>query len=193
MKRRHAVVLAVLAGTLGWIGCDRAAPTEPDRALAQMPPEKVMEPAPLQLAGYWKGTITFHPFQGNLVGLECSGAFPISAALGQEGAILTGQCQTGCAGMLEIHGRISGGGISGSLDTENGGTLGRIYGTVSASSIAFQTKVLVDESDDGSPNRGGGHSVVSSDVELFRQDSMARNVSLAAGGDRSTRTLPPRR
>jgi hypothetical protein len=196
MKRRHAVLLAVLAGTLGWIGCDRAAPTEPDRSLAEMRPEKVAEPQPaMQLAGSWKGTISFYPFQHGLAGFTCSGPAPISVVLEQSASHLTGQFWGGgCAGALTMRVVVAGSVISGSLDTSDG-TLGRISGTVSPSTIAFQTKFLVVPDDNEPNNKGQGQprQFRTSDVVLEHENSRARSVPLLAGGGRSTRVLPPRR
>lgn len=197
MKRRHAVLLTVVTGTLGLLGCDRAAPTEPDRALAEMSVEKTVPAGSLLLSGNWSGTITFHAFDGNSAGLACDGPAAVSVVLDQQGSSLTGRFRTSCAGELEIHGVVSGdgasGSLAGSLDSSSGLSLGRISGTLAYSRIAFQTKTTVGENSDGAPNKGGDRSVISSEVELHRQEFAARRPPVLARDGRPPRGVTVRR
>lgn len=179
MKRRRAVLLAVVVGTWGSMGCDKAAPTEPDRALAQMRPQKVAAPAPLpELAGGWSGTITFHSFAGDSQGFACNGAAPVSLVLEQDGSALTGRFRTACSGELVIRGAVAGGGLSGSLDVVGGISLGRISGSISSSHIAFKTRTTIAEDE----THKGQAPMVSSEVDLHRQESAAREHPVLAGG-----------
>jgi hypothetical protein len=175
MKRRHSVLLLVALGCVGSMACgDRTAPTEPARGFAEMSPEKTVAPGGLLLGGRWGGTITFHAYDGNTSALACDGRAPVSLILEQDGATLSGRFRTACAGELAIHGRVDGSGLFGSLDSVNGPSLGRISGTVAFSRIAFKTTATVGDNSDGSTNRGGDQTVVSSEVELHRESSEAR-------------------
>jgi hypothetical protein len=58
-----------------------------------------------------------HPYNGDYVVLPCEGTAPISVVLTQDGVHPTGKFQSGCAGIMEIHGLVSGDRISGSLDS----------------------------------------------------------------------------
>jgi hypothetical protein len=179
MKRRHAFLLAVVVGTWGSMGCNKAAPTEPSRALAE-PRSEAEQPSSPALAGSWKGTITFHPFAGDYQGFACSGPAPVSVLLSQDGTLLTGRFRTACSGALEIRAVEVGNFLSGSLDVVGGISLGRISGSVSSSRISFKTRTTIglDETHKGQP------PIVSSEVELHRQASVARVNPVLAGEPR---------
>ncbi len=189
MKRRHAVLLGVVlvAGALGVIGCERALPTEPDRGVAAMRPEKVASPPPAaELAGVWTGTITFHAFndrEGGFLSAPCDGPQTIAAALAQSGDALTGRLAT-CAGELELRGHVVGGNLVGTLDRTAGASIGKISGTVSAGRISFFTTQALDDEDDYGRDNDGDGSFRSADVMLQPQDPGPRAHPILAGGGR---------
>jgi hypothetical protein len=199
MKTSHGIASALLAG-LGFVGCNGAntvtgVDSRSGGTRFAESPQKVASP-PASLSGMWSGTIKLHAYlgaeHGNVV-LPCGGIASILIYLSQDGQRLTGQFQSGCAGMLEIHGVVVGDRISGTLDSARGQDYGKIYGTVSASQIAFWTMLYIDEHGDGTPDTDGDGSVRSSDVELHRSMPSERETPIRVASGRSPRVLAPRR
>jgi hypothetical protein len=192
MERSRSTLWAAVLGIAGSLGCgDRGAPTEPRRGMLDI--EKVVSP-PTGLSGTWSGTIRFFAFNGDYVVLPCDGTAPISVTLNQDAEHLTGQFQSGCAGMLEIRGYIIGDRISGALESSTGQLFGRIFGIVSSSEVRFQTITYIDEHGDGAPDTDGDGSVRSSDVELHRSVRSERDFPVRADASgRFPRVLAARR
>jgi len=186
MRRRHAVLLAVALVQVGTLACgDRTAPTEPARPVFGAGAEEVLSES---LSGRWSGTITFHPVGGDAQGFQCDGSATISVVLDEEGSSLTGRFRTPCAADVALRGVVQGSFLSGSLDVVGGTSLGRISGSVASSRIAFKTWTTLG--DDGTHK--GEPPVISSEVELHRQENLARTSPTLAGGGRRPRVLVSR-
>jgi hypothetical protein len=182
MKRQSGILWAVGLGIVGSLGCDKAAPTEPARDLADMSIAKVA-PTPADLSGTWSGTITFHAFESDMEVLPCDGTASMRVTLRQEGGSLSGRFETACAGELKIRGVVNGIRISGLLDGSKGHNYGSIDGTVLSSGIRFQTHKRIDK------NR----NALTTEVDLHRLQLSARTLPLVVDPGRSPRALAPRR
>jgi hypothetical protein len=181
MKRRHAIVLAMALGTVGSIGCDKAAPTEPARSLADMRIAKVVA-QPTDLSGSWSGTITFHAFESDTEVLPCDGTASMRVNLRQDGESLSGRFETACAGEVAIRGVVNSIRILGLLDGSNGHNYGSIDGTASSSGIRFQTHKRIDK------NRGA----ITAEVDLHRSQLAERTSPIVVDSGRSPRALAAR-
>lgn len=192
----NGLTSALLAGMLGFLGCNGAdTVTGVDSGGSTRFAEGVQKVAgpPASLSGIWSGTITLHAYLGDYVTLQCDTKSPIRVVLSQDGASLTGQFQSGCAGVLEIRGVVAGDRISGSLDSPTGQSYGKIYGSVSTSQIDFWTMKYIDEHGDGTPDTDGDGTIRSSDVTLHREMRSERDVPVRAASDRSPRIPAARR
>jgi hypothetical protein len=188
MKRSRWILGVVVLGIVGSsAGCNKAAPTEP--AWGALDATAVSSQASGH-SGAWSGKITFYPYYGNYVVLPCEGTELISVFLTQDGLHLTGQFQTGCAGILEIHGILTGDRIAGSLDGPSSQDYGKISGTISGNRIQFQTMKVIDEDGDGRPDGRGSPPVLSAEVELHRSPERASPIAVDRG--RVPRVLPTR-
>lgn len=179
MKRKSWILWSLGLGIVGSLGCDKAAPTEPTRDIADMGIGKVA-PSTADLSGTWSGTITFHAFESDREVLVCDGSAPISVTIKQEGPSLTGDFGNACAGMLEIRGQIAANSISGSLDSSTGFRYGSISGFASSDEIRFHSSKFVDKSRDESRGEEGEGFILTTEVVL-----RPRSVDLAA-------RMPPR-
>jgi hypothetical protein len=190
MKRQSGILWAVGLGIVWSLGCDKAAPTEPARDLADMSIAEVA-PSPADLSGTWSGTITFHAFESDTEVLLCDGRAPISVTLNQDGSSLTGHFQNACAGMLEIRGQIAASSISGSLDSSTGFSYGSISGFASSHEIRFHTSKFVDKSRDETKGEEGQGFILTSEVDLRPRpvDLAARTHPRLVDGGRSPRAV----
>jgi hypothetical protein len=185
MKRSRWIPVLGIVGAL--VGCNKSAPTEP--AWGALDASAVSSPAS-GLSGAWSGKITFHPYAGNYVVLPCNATEPISVFLTQDALHLTGQFHSGCAGTMEIHGIVTGGQITGTLDSPTSQDYGKISGTITGSQIQFQSKKIIDEDGDGRPDGRGAPPVLSAEVVLHRSPERASPITVDRG--RSPRVLPAR-
>jgi hypothetical protein len=176
-------------------GCDRGAPTEPGRGLANIEKGPVTSSA-ADLAGNWSGTITFPPDSTQDGGDEnivppCDGPHATTAILVESGNSLTGQLSS-CAGVLEMHGVINEANISGTLVSAAGHDYGRITGTAASNRIQFKTILKTADLDDPEGNDGDEEPLTLTEVDLQR--SMQRGTPfVVVDRSRSPRPLPTRR
>jgi hypothetical protein len=139
-------------------------PATPGRIPIVLAPRPTVPP-PEGLTGTWTGSITF--YRDPTGGPEpCEKVASIAVGLSQSGETLAGQLETGCHGTLVLHGSVSGGQVSGTLEDSAGRSYGKVNGTTSSNRIQFRTvqEVVNDDGDDS-----GDDYFTSTRVELSRR------------------------
>ena len=131
MRTQNAIAILILASSLN---CRQTA-TEPvvERRGTPSPPPKITTP---DLAGAWSGAITF----GSDYRRPCAPTEGIAATLAQRDTAVSSSFWTRCEGTLQLQGTLSGTYLSVDLVREDGTSIGKLEGSVSATRIYLENR-----------------------------------------------------